>query len=423
MASLVSTDRLVVGATAVTVALLPLQEGVLPGNVAPVDPFIVVAFVVMLLWAGWTRPRLHLPYALPVGMLVATGTLAALLGSYPLTGGLAVSQDLFLLAWGVVIANVAARPEGLSTVLRVWAYSAVAWALVLAAVFSLHLWTLAGVDLTQGTRAALTFGDQNTAALYFALSLAVVLAAKRPRRPVARFVAVVLILYALVLTGSLSGFLGLAVALAVAAFVSIRRRHGMAAAMMAITLLTAAAGGAFMVATSDQLAQRASGSQNSLIKDSIGRGHQSSSEREVLASETTALYFQSHLVGLGANATYDTLVAEQASYTPHGTHNDFIAAIVERGVLGEIALLVLVGAIAVRSIALGGRALPGVAGREVPAPGYLLGAVVSLVVFTATHEILHDRNVWTLLGLVAALYLWIRNSGEADGHRAEAVSP
>jgi len=406
-----SPDRLAVGAAAAGIALLPLQEQVLPGSVAPVDPALAVAFLAMLVWAGWARPRLHLPFAVPVGLLVATGTVAALFGAYPVTGALAVFQDLFLLAWCAVVANVAARPHGLGALLRAWAYSATGWAFLLAMAFSLHQWGIAGVDTTQGTRAALTFGDQNTAALYFVLSLMAMLASKRPRRPVARLGAVLLLLYALFLTGSLSGLLGLAVCLVVAAFVFVRGRLGTVVAVVAVLFLSAAGGGAFLLATSDQVTQRAANSQNQLIKDSIGRGHQSSSEREVLAGETLGLYFDGKLVGLGPRATVLTLQSNQAPY-PKEAHNDFIAAVVERGVLGEVALFLLIGAIAVRSMALAGPPLPGVAGRELPAAGYLLGAVVSLVVFSLTHEILHDRSVWTLLGLVAALYLWSRSAPE-----------
>ncbi len=385
-----SPDRLAVGAAAAGIALLPLQEQVLPGSVAPVDPALAVAFLAMLVWAGWARPRLHLPFAVPVGLLVATGTVAALFGAYPVTGALAVFQDLFLLAWCAVVANVAARPHGLGALLRVWAYSATGWAFLLAMAFSLHQWGMA---------------------LYFVLSLMAMLASKRPRRPVARLGAVLLLLYALFLTGSLSGLLGLAVCLVVAAFVFVRGRLGTVVAVVAVLFLSAAGGGAFLLATSDQVTQRAANSQNQLIKDSIGRGHQSSSEREVLAGETLGLYFDGKLVGLGPRATVLTLQSNQAPY-PKEAHNDFIAAVVERGVLGEVALFLLIGAIAVRSMALAGPPLPGVAGRELPAAGYLLGAVVSLVVFSLTHEILHDRSVWTLLGLVAALYLWSRSAPE-----------
>jgi hypothetical protein len=50
----------------------------------------------------------------------------------------------------------------------------------------------------------------------------------------------------------------------------------------------------------------------------------------------------------------------------------------------------------------------------VPAPWFLIGTVPILLVFSLTHEALHDRTVWTLLGLLAALHLWCRTAPAAS---------
>ena len=41
-----------------------------------------------------------------------------------------------------------------------------------------------------------------------------------------------------------------------------------------------------------------------------------------------------------------------------------------------------------------------------PAPEFLVGALATLAVYSFTHQVLHDRNAWTLLGLLAAFSLW-----------------
>ena len=70
------------------------------------------------------------------------------------------------------------------------------------------------------------------------------------------------------------------------------------------------------------------------VKNSVGRGLQSSSEREVLARETASLYLSGGLLGRGPNSTEATLREIQAPY-PKEAHNDYVAALVERERSGE----------------------------------------------------------------------------------------
>ena len=45
----------------------------------------------------------------------------------------------------------------------------------------------------------------------------------------------------------------------------------------------------------------------------------------------------------------------------------------------------------------------------------LVGALVGLLIFSLTHEALHDRTVWTLLGLVAGIHAWARQPVTGGG--------
>jgi len=103
--------------------------------------------------------------------------------------------------------------------------------------------------------------------------------------------------------------------------------------------------------------------------------------------------------------TRTSLKSVQAPYA-NEAHNDFLAVLLERGVLGIVGLLLLGAGLAIRVARISGRGLsPGYA-SVVPAPGALAGAIVALGLSSFSHEVLHFRHVWVLFGIVAALYLW-----------------
>ena len=86
-----------------------------------------------------------------------------------------------------------------------------------------------------------------------------------------------------------------------------------------------------------------------------------------------------------------------------------MAALVERGVVGLLGVLLLAVAIAMRAAGVSRtrQLTPGYR-RVVRTPAFVVGALVTVLVFSLTHEALHDRTVWTLLGLLAAMYAWGR---------------
>jgi O-antigen ligase len=114
------------------------------------------------------------------------------------------------------------------------------------------------------------------------------------------------------------------------------------------------------------------------------------------------------VLGRGPVSTEYTLTKQQAAY-PKEAHNDWIAAMLERGVLGFTGLLLLVLEILLLALAIWNpkRLLPGYR-AALPAPAYLVGALVLAAMYSLTHEVLHERTLWTLLGLLAAFGLWGR---------------
>jgi hypothetical protein len=400
-------------AAAAGIALLPLLAPKLPGNAAPVDAVLLLAIGATLLWAGGTGQRLRFPYAVPVTVLVVAGCLAALLGDFPLVGMVALVQDLFLLAWCWAVANLARTPESLGVLLRAWAWSATAWATLLVVGAAGGIPSIAGFD-AEGERAQLMFDHPNLAASYFAVSLMVLWVGRRSRRPVATLAASGLVGTALLLTGSNAAIGGVIAGSVVAWVVSLtRKQRPILALAVGLVALSAAILTGFAIRSADLEATRQT--SNNLLRISIGRIERSGEDRALQLRQLSELYRLEGLVGHGPGSTNDVLEARGALYVKEA-HNDVAAVVVERGVLGGIGLLLLIVSVGVRAVRLG-HGINDRYRRTVGSVYPLVGALVVLAVMSVTHEVLHYRHLWALLGLVAGLYLWGRTA-PSDGEPA-----
>jgi hypothetical protein len=139
-----------------------------------------------------------------------------------------------------------------------------------------------------------------------------------------------------------------------------------------------------------------------LAHDSVGREGESGGSRGTLTREALRLWFTGAVVpGVGPGNTETTLRSRQAPYVKEA-HDDYLAALLERGVLGELALLLLAVAVAVRLRRICARPT-GPARSVVPRPELLAAAVLAIGISALFYEVLHFRHVWALFGLVAAL--------------------
>jgi O-antigen ligase len=137
--------------------------------------------------------------------------------------------------------------------------------------------------------------------------------------------------------------------------------------------------------------------------NSIGRSSQSTSERGELESEVLQLYNQSDgLLGLGPGSTKPILTSQNAQY-PNQAHNDLLAALSERGVVGVLGLLLLVGTAIGWASPLVRRRLSAGFTTAVPRPVGLVAALLTMGVISYYEEVLHFRFLWLLLGIVAVL--------------------
>jgi O-antigen ligase/polysaccharide polymerase Wzy-like membrane protein len=400
---------------------LPMLRPAGPGNTGPADLVLAVSLIACALWLSGHGRLARFPYAAPVGLAILAGALASTAvytGGYVSIGGglLTLGQDVFVWILAVAIASVGQEPALIRTVTRAWAISATCWAaLMIIGVFG-HISLLSGETLRDGTRAAFTLGDPNVAADYFVCSLLVLRAAQYPRRRVLRWICCAVIVTAVALTGSNGGVLALALATALGGIFRLAKHRGLAPAILAAAAITL--GGALIVPhISMQTIVLKAQASLPLLKDSIGRQAESSGSRSMILSETATLYFTADTpLGIGTNSTKSDFQAHQYAYVKEA-HDDYAAALVERGLLGGIALILLLLMIGARCLRIASRPLRPAYADIIPRPELLGAAAISVFISALFYQVMHFRHVWMLFGLIAALDLW----GRADrgGQRPE----
>jgi len=397
-------DTLPVVAVGIAIAGLPLLLPKGPGNSAPADVLIGAAIVVVLLWAASVRARVRVPYAVPVALLVTAGALGGLAGGQPSSAVTALGQDLFMLAWCAAIATLARTPAALGAMLSVWAWSSIGWAAILVGAVATGQRALAGLGAHGGGgRARFMFDHPNLAASYFAVSLFVVLLARRPRNRAARGGAVLLLFAAVVLTGSNAALLGIAIGGLVSIAIATARRVDLVAGVAILIVLVVVGSAGWYALVRAGVPSSVGESQNRFLRYSIARSDRSLGARLDLFQEELALFRVRALTGNGPASTRDTLSANQTERVKEA-HSDYLAALVERGPLGAVALLALIIAVGVRFVGTAPRALtPGFA-RVASGTAALVGATVLIAVSAMTHEVLHYRHAWALFGILAAIH-------------------
>jgi O-antigen ligase len=390
---------------ALAVCLLPFLDPPGAGNTAPMDVGITAAVALGLLWMARESLPLPMPYAWGVLIMLTAGALAAVVAGAPAITALVLAQDLLLLFWASVLALGARQPALIAAATRAWGISAPLYASVMVVAYLTGLNAVAGVSPDNGVRASYTFGDPNLAGNYLVASIFVMAACERPRRPILRRLGYLVMLTAIVFTGSngayLTFFLGMVVALCITVF----RRSGALAGTATLFAVLASAVlvlGFVLPAINMDAVRHEAADSVPLLRDSIARSGDSSSERSMILHEGYAEWLDGDLLGHGPGQTMESLTERQAPY-PKEAHNDYLAVLLERGVVGFVGLLVLLYAVGARCARLLTGELPEAFRASVPR-WWLLVAIGPVMAVAGTfYEVLHFRHLWTWLGLVAAL--------------------
>ena len=397
-----TAERAAVVVAVLAMVFQPILQPTGPGHTSPVDLFTLATLLLTAVWAATSGRRLGAPYILPMGLLVIGGGIAGLAGPLPGTSLLQLVQDLVLIAWTAALYNLARRPHVLRTLTTAFALSAVGWAALLDFSSLAHIAVIEGISETEGNRLLFTFGDPNYAAAYWVVSILVVFATRRPRRRALRWAGYALLLWAFALSESNGGVLELVVAFGFLAAAAVWRRHGLVAAI-ALVLVTVALVTTTLNAVPLSTVQNwAAQSGQTLLVNSVGRSDNSTSQRGTLIAESMQVYNSEGLLGTGPRTTKQILYDQQYPYAKEA-HDDYLAALTERGPLGVIGIAALVLVAALRS----GRVLRAPPRRgfaaEVPRPAGLVAALLAMGVAGAYYQVLHFRFVWILLAFVAVL--------------------
>jgi lipopolysaccharide/colanic/teichoic acid biosynthesis glycosyltransferase/O-antigen/teichoic acid export membrane protein len=340
---------------------------------------------------------------IPVLLFVAAGAASGLVSPLPTTALTSLAIDLLLFAWCTTVVNVTSGPRAMRYALVAWSWSGIFWAALFVAAWAGHLTPLEGINPAEGNRLAFTFGDPNYASWYWDATIFVTFAARVPGKRWMRFIGYGFLLWALVLTESNGGALALGIGVVFLLMLRYYRRHGWAGAIATLLVVVLAVGAFFTAVPLSSIRQWALTSNQAVLVNSIGRSAQSSGERNQLVQESFELYQRSDgVLGLGPMSTKQLLADWYYPYS-NEAHDDWLAALSERGVLGLLALLLLAACVFARAGPVLRRPLSAPMAAAVPAPAGIVAGVLALSVNSYFEEVLHFRPLWLLLGITAVL--------------------
>jgi cell division protein FtsW (lipid II flippase) len=210
-----------------------------------------------------------------------------------------------------------------------------------------------------------------------------------------------------IFTGSNSGIVSLLVAVTTASVLGARRRWGVVPMVAALTFALLAAITIASHVSLGGIQRAAQASRYQVLRDWVGRSPSSIEDRSLLLHESVGLYYQGGLLGEGPGSTKPRLTDTQAPFVKEA-HDDYFAALTERGVIGVLGLLLLLASLLVRTWTVATRPLSPDVRAIVPRPNALAGAVFGTLVSSTVYELLHVRHVWALFAIIAAIYLWGR---------------
>ncbi|MBV9447568.1 MAG: sugar transferase [Streptosporangiaceae bacterium] len=381
----------------------PILHPTGPGNSSPVDLFVVAAIVTAMVWLAGTHNKLRAPYFFPVALFVAAGAASGLVSELPGLAFNTVAIDILLFAWCTTVVNVLSGPRAMRCALVAWSWAGIAWGLIFIAAWIGHITALEGLTPAEGNRLMFTFGDPNYASWYWDATIFVVYAARTPSRRWMRFAGYAVLVWSLALTESNGGTLALGLGITFLLMVKSYRRRGWPGAIIVGLTVGLAVGTFFTAFPLNSIRQWALTSGQPLLVNSIGRSAQSSNERGLLIQETIQLYQRGDgMLGLGPMSTKPLLAEWEYPYS-NEAHDDLLAALAERGVLGVLALLILGGCVATRASPIVRRQQSLPMAAAVPHPAGIAASVLAVTINSFYEEVLHFRPLWLLFGIIAVL--------------------
>lgn len=400
-----ATPLLVAGVLMAPILVPPTATNSVPGDLVNL---LLIVIGLAIFWGQ--RTRLRVPLGLSYLLVLLGGVLALTQSVAPSQAALAIAQDAYLFIWFLVIANLILDTGGRAArlVAIVWAATGVMMALVLwlptlnfpesnsPVVFGYEMVDPFG-------RSEGTFRDPNLAGNYLVVSLFVMWASPRPRTLTAKLLLTPLFLLGIYATESITALAAVVGGAVAAALLGILSRSG---ARVGATLSIVAIGlGVVAILPPDAIVEGSRATkelgETEVFSDSVGRAGTSLGVRAQRWEDALQDFGSNILIGIGPS-TADEALAIRNEPLSGELHMDYLASLIERGILGFLGVMSLFAVCLFWSVraAAGRRVL----GRDWH-PAALGGAMVAVLMSAISLETLHFRHVWLLFALIVGLGL------------------
>ncbi len=378
----------------VMAGLMPIIVPSLPFNTTLFDWFnmaIIPAVIVVLLYTSRVEMRLVAP-----AMIILAGSLVSMVNARAVqVNVLTLAQEIYLFMLFVTLYNILRDATDVTILVVAWMATAVVQSALVG-------WALAG-DLA--ARVVGTFENPNMAGSYLGVSALLCFHPVLRGRPLIRSAYFIVVTLAMLGTKSMSGILSLTTGILfmIAAHTVYgghkqRVRVAVAAAVLFAIALAALPQALNMENFLDRLPRSSSGrmqtwrvGMSAFLDNPLGLG-----------------------VGPGGFVEIAIVTGGQWGVGERmSLHSDYLAYLVERGIIGFLGLLALLACLAVML-------LRGIRASATSEDRLWMFALSAMLLFTAvdsfSHEMMHYRHVWTAVGLMA-VQMRLNTAAEPGKHR------
>lgn len=384
---------------AMVLVLLPYERLILPFNTRIVDFVLVLAILYFIFLSGFVHQYIHLPLIWPIWMVLIASLLATVTGMMGSESYLAIIKDIYIFVWFIALCNLLfnLRLDGLNLLMKIWSLIAVVEATtsilgmlgIGPAMFYTPPFYDKALSIGRFNRAIGTFLNPNALAPYLVVSLFVLLVTTWPKS--IRLFLAVWILAGIFGTGSMAAMTstigGLVILLGVNGFLKTKEIPKFWGFMLLVGLVFVLMIALIFVLFPSILSSSTLAERSDLFMITLGRLPRSFSSRVNLILSAWPIYSRFPL-GTGPE-TYDLLSGE--------LHNDYISYLFERGPLGLIGWLGMVGILLFTSFRSATHQTNDHHRWQLLSfgVGFLACAVISL-----SHEISHFRQVWVFIAFL-----------------------
>lgn len=395
------------------VILLPMDFIKLPLNTVPVDAWILLAMPLVWLFYGYKVKSISVMYLVAIWLILLASFISIFPALAPMNSFVVLLKELYVFAWFFTIATVlcAVNAADRRRLLIVWSAAVlVHGAIIVAEFFSPAFWrfvtSLAGsVRDFEMYRPSGLFVNANSAALFQLFGFVpLMLVSRSPRTAICLGV---LLLPSMLATGSMAAALALSAGAVVALVVLALSGHmaRVVAASGQLLMLVLVLVGLLYYVTSHNPRYHAH-----FERIFLGRAERSSGGRFDLWQRGFDVFLDhgAFLWGVGPENFREV--------DGHGNqlHSDFLAFLVERGLIGTVGLALLAGIALSRAATL--IWLYYKYPDRVGLAGFVfLGAVVATLVESLTHQVFHFRELWLVMAFQEALVLRATHADERAG--------